>query len=238
MIDQLTNAIGGGVGTLMNLVPAPGRLTIIPVKQYSPNPEPAGVPYVAMFNPENWELQEEQLFERTQATGQIRQEQQPQSIKAKKLAFELLIDGTGASGERREVLGDVESLRRTLGYNGDTHSPNKLFIIWGSQFFQCVMRTSRVRYTLFRPNGTPLRATVSLEFIEDTPRVLEVLLANNQSADLTRVRMVKQDERLDNLCNLVYDHPRFLLEVAKANSLTSFRQLPVGRELIFPPIEK
>lgn len=239
MISQITNAIGSGLSGLMNLVPTPGKLTIISVSDYDPVPIPTGIPpYIAMFNPENWQIQEANTHNNTQALGQHKAENRYVNTQASKLNFDLLIDGTGASGEKREVIADITQLRLTVGFNGDEHRNNKFFIIWGTKTFRGVLDSMSVKYTLFRPNGTPLRATVSLSFTEDTSRKKGLLEANLQSADLTHTRMVLKNDRLDLLCFYVYRDSRHYIEVARANGLTTFRKLPEGQELVFPPIEK
>lgn len=239
MISQITSAIGGGLGGLMNLVPTPGKLTIISVSKYDPVPIPTGIPpYVAMFNPENWQVQESNTHNNTQAIGARGSQQRYVASPASRLNFDLIIDGTGASGEKREVLADIAQLRLTVGFNGEEHRNNKFFIIWGTKTFRGVLESMSVKYTLFRPNGTPLRATVSMSFAEDTSRQKSLLEANLQSSDLTHVRKVVKNDRLDLLCFYVYRDPRHYIEVARANDLTTFRKLPEGQDLVYPPIEK
>jgi hypothetical protein len=238
MINQVLSKAGGGLGSLMNIVPSPGRLTIIPVSKYAPVPLPSGPPFVAMFNPDQWANSEQFVYNDEQEEGTQEGVQRFNHIKSPELSFEILIDGTGASGEKKEVTTELELLNRTVGFNGKEHRPNKLFIIWGKFLFQGVVETLDTTYTLFRPNGTPLRAKVQCKFRRDTDSVTRVLDADLHSADLTHARKIREGERLDQLCQGIYDSPRFLLEVAKANGLTSFRNIPVGMEMIFPPVEK
>lgn len=237
MISELTSAVAGGVGELLNLVPTPGKLTIIPVSEYFP-PKLAGPPYVAMFNPENWQTQDNIQYNDAQSLGGKDSQQRFQYQGTKTLSIDLIVDGTGAGGETREVLVDILALQKTTGFNGDEHRSNKLIVIWGTQIFKGVLQTMSVKYTLFRANGTPLRATVSLGFGGDTPRLESILQMNLKSADLTHRRTVKSGDRLDLLCQNIYRDSRYYLEVAEKNRLTSFRKLPVGDELIFPPVEK
>ncbi len=241
MIPSLSNAMAGPASALLNQVPLPGKLTIIPIARFSAVPVTVPLPpYVAMFNPENWEIQENVRYQTAQPDGA---NGTPSPTYAhnerRKLAFDLLIDGTGASGEKREVLSDIAYLRNVVGYNGDLHRPNRLIVIWGTQIFQGVLEDIKIKLTLFRPNGTPLRATVSLSLLEDTDQTTGQLKSDLRSADLTHIYRVKTKDRLDLLCDRVYNDSRFYIEVARANRLTSFRApLPVGMELVFPPTEK
>ena len=238
MINQILNQVGSGLDKLLNLVPLPGKVTIIPVKQYAPVPIPNGSPFIAMFNPEQWTDKEAFVYNDEQEEGTQEAVQRFNHVKSRELAFEILIDGTGASGEKKEVTAELQSLRQTVGFNGNLHRPNKLFIIWGYFIFQGVIETVDITYTLFRPNGTPLRAKVQLKFRQDTDSVTRVLDMDLHSADLTRIRTILDGERLDQLCNAIYESPRFLLEVAKANELTTFRTISPGSDMVFPPIKK
>ncbi|MCO6490979.1 MAG: hypothetical protein J5I98_21355 [Phaeodactylibacter sp.] len=238
MINQVLNEVGSGLDKLMNLVPLPGKVTIMPVKKYAPVPIPNGAPFVAMFNPEQWASSEQFVYNDEQEEGTPEGVQRFNHIRSPELSFEILIDGTGASGEKKEVTAELESLNRTVGFNGQEHRPNKLIIVWGTFIFQGVVESVDITYTLFRPNGTPLRAKVQLKFRRDTDSVTRVLDADLRSADLTHVRTLREGERLDQLCHAIYESPRFLLEVAAANGLTSFRSDLATKSLLFPPIEK
>lgn len=239
MQAQITGAVSGGLGAIMNQVPLPGKLTIIAVTKFSPVPVPVPLPpYTAMFNPENWQIQESVRHNTAQPPGSTETAVTFNNIPARKLAFDLIVDGTGASGEKREVLADVLFLKSIVGFNGGEHRSNRFFIIWGTQLFQGVLETLSVKFTLFRPNGTPLRASISLSFVEDSDRTTSLLKMNLLSSDLTHVRDVKEGDRLDLLCHHIYRDSRHYLEVARANNLTTFRKIPVGAELIYPPTEK
>ena len=239
MIAQGLSKISEGLGSLVNLVPTPGKLTIIPVKQFSPVPKPTGhPPYVAMFNPEQWQLQESVSHNTERPIGGEANRARYNGRNRNKLAFDLTVDGTGASGEKREVLADIAALKTIIGFNGDEHRTNRLLIIWGSQVFSGVNESISVKYTLFRADGTPLRAVVSLSFIEDKEPFTALKKLNLMSSDLTHRRLVTDNARLDLMCYYIYDDTPFHVNVAEVNDLTSLRELPVGKELIFPPTEK
>jgi len=238
MISQIANTVGGGLGDLMNLVPTPGKLTILPVSELDPIPIPAGPPYVAMFNPENWQTQSNLEYYQKRKPGNDGVEQGFHLVSAPTLSFDLLIDGTGASGESREVLADVLLLREVVLFNGLKHRPNLLLIIWGTQIFKGVLTSMNVKYTLFRANGIPLRATITLSFVEQKSALQILRLMNLGSADLTHTRVTKKNDRLDLICQYIYQDSRHYIEVARANNLTTFRKLPEGIELVYPPVEK
>lgn len=199
---------------------------------------PLNPPYVAMFNPENWQIQHGVEYCSDGAPGSAGAESSFIKVMPTTLSFDLVVDGTGASGEKREVLVDILHLKRVLLFNGILHKPNQLLIVWGSQIFKGILTSMTVKHSLFRSNSTPLRSTVTLSFKEQNS-VLGVLLGMNLgSADLTHRRLTKEGERIDAICAQIYDDSRHYIDVASANNLTSFRKLPVGTELVYPPVEK
>lgn len=238
MINRLLNNLGPVLDQLINLVPTPGKLTIIPVSQYAPVPVPSGTPFTAMFNPDQWTDREAFVYRDPQPGGTKGSEQRFNSVRPRDLSFEILIDGTGASGEKKDVAEELKALYATVGFNGNVHRPNKLFIIWGKFIFQGVIETLDITYTLFKPSGEALRAKVRLKFKHDTDNVTRTLDMNLHSADLTHVRSVHAGDRLDQLSHAIYESPRFVLALAQANDLTSFRSIEEGSVVTFPPIEK
>lgn len=239
MFSELSAALRSNLGAALNLVPERDKLTILALTSYFPIDQAGGNPkYVAMFNPENWQVQEEQFYDDTQAAASTVQVQRQQNIPGRKLSFDLIIDGTGASGEKREVIEDVQMLQTLTGFNPETHESNKLMVVWGTQLFQGRLRTMSVKYTLFRADGSPLRATVSFQFVEEEEREQGTAREDRRSADLTHIRTIHDNDRLDLLCQHIYRDDRYYWKIAEVNGLTSFRKLPAGAELVFPPIEK
>ena len=94
------------------------------------------------------------------------------------------------------------------------------------------------KFVLFSPEGVPLRAVVTASFkgvVEDSLRVAR---ENNNSPDLTHVRIVKEGDTLPLMTFKIYGDSKYYLQVAAANNLTNFRRLQPGQQIIFPPIEK
>ncbi|HMQ46522.1 MAG TPA: hypothetical protein PKA00_04525 [Saprospiraceae bacterium] len=230
--------VANGVSSLISLVPFPDKFTFIPLRETDPIPIPSGLPFSLMFNPEQFSEQERYLFNTRQAPGQTGAQQRFLNTAPKSFSFEFTIDGTGGSGEKKEVELSVASFKKVVGFNGDIHRPNFLLAIWGTFISTCVLTSMDVTYTMFRKNGTPLRAKVRVSFAGHTKRLLELLSMNLLSPDLTHFRTVVEGDTLPLLSYKVYESPRYYLEIAKVNGLTSPRQLKRGQELRFPPIEK
>ncbi|GAA4276772.1 CIS tube protein [Aquimarina mytili] len=123
--------------------------------------------------------------------------------------------------------------------NGEIHRPHFLKVHWGDGFkFPCILSNLDLNYTLFKPNGDPLRIKVSATFLNYIAQKERVARERKRSPDLTHVRLVKAGDRLDWMTDEIYNDPKYVMQVARANGLTTFRQIKPGRELVFPPLEK
>jgi len=125
-----------------------------------------------------------------------------------------------------------------IGMDSEKHSVRHLILHWGTLLFKCVLTTLEVQYTLFNPNGVPIRATATATFKGSIPDLLREAKEKFNSPDLTHVRTVKASDTIFNLCEEIYGDPALYIHVAEANGLTQFRNLQPGITIFFPPIEK
>ncbi|NVM78406.1 hypothetical protein FHW83_004234 [Duganella sp. SG902] len=160
------------------------------------------------------------------------------------VAFDLVFDATGvipppngggypADGVATLVK-DFKDLTVTL--KGKLHRPNLLKLKWGTLQFECVLSSVNVAYTLFRPDGTPLRAKLSATFRSSASEAALAERANTNSPDMTHLVTVVAGDSLPALCERIYGSSRYYLGVAAFNRLNGFRQLRPGDQLLFPPL--
>ncbi len=200
-----------------------------------------GVPfsiYIGMFNPEKYSVASTFLYNNARRQGSTGSELRFNRIEPRTFNFDFLVDGTGASGEKREVLADIILFRYTCGFIGDTHRPTYLVIQWGTLLVRCVLTSLTIDYTLFRPDGTPLRATLKAGFKEYILPDLEELQNFLSSPDVTHVRTITAKDRIDSMSYAIYKDSKYYMELAKVNNLNQFRKLKNGEKLVFPPVEK
>lgn len=165
-----------------------------------------------------------------------------EKLEAETLTFKLIYDATGALGSSNpcdDVTKAVDNLKQLIyNYNGEIHSPNYIAISWGTMLFKCRLTAMEVKYTLFLPNGNPLRVKVNLTFKGFLDPVTSALKERNQSADLTHIKVFGAGDTLPLLCNLVYGDSKYYIQVAKHNSILNFRSIEPGDRLVFPPLSK
>lgn len=175
------------------------------------------------------------------ALGKSAVELRFQKMQAETLAFTLTLDGTGVVPNTRKttVARQIAALRAIVyTYDGDEHEPNVVLITWGSGLTEFYGRLTSMTldYTLFDPDGLPLRATVALNFSAYVTSLEEAVGARRNSPDMTHMLTVRAGDTLPGMCAQVYGDPGRYPLVAAANGLDGFRQLEPGRDLRFPPL--
>ncbi len=174
------------------------------------------------------------------------------SVKFEKAAastfdLEFLLDGTGVnkgtgllgSFGKKSVMDQFDLFVNVTGsYVGGIHKPYDLTIVWGSLLFEGVLVESTVDFTLFSPDGSPLRGIIKAKFKATKDIKLINLHAGKQSPDLTHKISVKAGDKLPLMSQNVYGDSKYYLEVAKVNGIINFRQLEPGQIVYFPPLQK
>ncbi len=165
---------------------------------------------------------------------------------AQKISFNFVLDATGAyNGMPYDIVQKLEDLKKIIYYyKGDQHGPPFVRIRWNDiEFlrFDNVTFAGRltsmvVDYTLFAPDGTPLRAKVSLSFKSTVSPPTAEKSTGKSSPDLTHLVTVKAGDNLPQMCKKIYGDAKYYTQVAAINNLANFRFLKPGIELIFPPL--
>ncbi len=234
-----------------------GELIKLRIKAYRDeqfSDEVADGEFKTLLNPNKYSFKYKIEQNEEQASGTSASAPRFNKILPEDLSLEFVFDRTGvitdygAAGtsddktfkdEGSGIIDDIDKFKKVVfDYNGDEHRPNYLVISWGTLLFKGTLSEMDITYKLFKPDGTPLRATATAKFkgfVEDNLRVAR---ENNSSPDLTHIRMVKDGDTLPLMTFRIYGDSKYYLEVAKANNITNFRKLTVGRKIFFPPIEK
>lgn len=202
--------------------------------------------FTVYINPEKYAHNYKICYNDVQAQGSSGGSPEFNKIPSDKVDFELVFDGTGVvpsplpgvvpfTGDGiSEQIDAFKSLIFT--YNGNIHSPNYLKLVWGTLLFKCRLSSLNITYTLFKPDGTPLRAKAAASFLGFNDEVELALSSKKSSPDVSHLVTVKGGDTLPLLCYGVYGSSGYYVQVARANGLTGFRNLKTGRQLLFPPL--
>ena len=196
-----------------------------------------------MLNPSGYSHQHSITYNQKKTFGQLGSDSKFSAIDAEKVKFDIVIDGTGVvklenpSRKLPDVKTQIQQLNDIVyKYDGNDHEPNHVRLLWGSFIFFGRLESMSVDYTLFKPNGHPLRAKVKLAFVGFMSKEEELLRANRSSPDLTHQVEVKAGDTLPLLCYRIYKDSSYYTAVARVNDIIDFRNLKPGVKLQFPPL--
>ncbi|MCC2545351.1 LysM peptidoglycan-binding domain-containing protein [Hymenobacter sp. BT175] len=197
-----------------------------------------GARYDVFLNPESFSHTHSVTYSKTQKPGAAGGSPKFTHANPDTVSFALHFDGTGViDSTRTDVAAEIKQLQNVvLDYQGKIHAPYYLKLIWGSFLFNCRLTKFDVSYTMFRPDGSPLRAKVQLGFVGFIDAGTLAKQEDKQSSDLSHRYQVKAGDTLPVLCNRIYGKPDYYLQVARQNNLVHFRRLEPGSYIVFPPL--
>jgi len=199
--------------------------------------------FEALINPESYTLQYKLKFSGgTQGQGTSGAQLKYEYTEPEEITFDFLFDNTGIiDGQpRASIAEDLKKFKDVLiAYKGDSHEPRHFKLVWGeNSIFKGRVTEVSINHKMFKPDGTPIRATATVKFRSSIEEQKRAAQENRSSPDLTHIRKVKYGDTLHLMCYRIYGDPKYYLQVAEANGLDNFRRLKPGTDIFFPPLEK
>ncbi|MBB3193205.1 CIS tube protein [Roseateles terrae] len=185
-------------------------------------------------------------YNTTKDMGASKTEAKFSGTEPEEVSFSITLDDTGAvqdvQGQPSEVKAQMVLLSKVVyDYVSSAGEPPYVRLLWGALIFFGRLRSMSTQYSLFKPNGDPLRAKVDLSFV-GASSTEERSLVNQRAAtnDMTRTATVEDGDTLAGLCEQIYkdSSPEIQAMVARSNQLDSLTQLKPGATLVFPPKPK
>jgi hypothetical protein len=204
-----------------------------------------GKPFTVWINPASYTHEYTISYADRQAPGSSGPSPEFDRVGQESISFDLIFDATGVIPPpipgmplpTDGVAGLIDQFKTLVAtMNGAIHRPNYVKLSWAQLQYQCVLSKMNVTYTLFKPNGTPLRAKMSLTFLSFASEKQLAEQANLGSPDLTHMVTVVAGDTLPALCHRIYGSSGYYLKIAHFNGLLGFRQLKPGMQLLFPPL--
>lgn len=199
--------------------------------------------FEALINPESYTQSYKLKFSSGgQGHGSSGKQLKYEYSEPEEISVEFLFDNTGIiDGKPRDsIAADLKRFRQVLvEYKGDAHEPRHFKLVWGeNSIFKGRVTELAITYKLFRPDGTPIRATAKVTFKSSIEEQKRAAKENKSSPDLTHMRKVKRGDTLPLMCQQIYGDSRYYLQVAQLNRLDNFRALQPGSTLLFPPVDR
>jgi nucleoid-associated protein YgaU len=141
----------------------------------------------------------------------------------------------------RDVRTYTQELLRLVMVHGaidDREEPPCVKFQWGKfVLFLAVVEKVEITYTLFDPDGTPIRAeaTVNLKQ-QDAQDDFPGLTNPTTRTEARKTHLVQQGERIDLIAYKEYGSAAHWRHLAEANGLSDPRALQPGQILIIPPL--
>lgn len=129
--------------------------------------------FVAYYNPESLQVQVGSKQKSTPTTAGV-PSNGPLTLERTTYTFKLVIDGTGVSGPKvtsvKAMVDKFLALGQRVPAENDSTTLPFLDVVWGDFYLQCQLQSANVSYTLFSPEGRPLRAMIDCTFVEYVPQ--------------------------------------------------------------------
>lgn len=126
-----------------------------------------------------------------------------------------------------------EPLKETV----DSNKPSPPFVIfgWGTTMsFPSILKSVTVKYTQFRPDGTPIRANATLT-LQEVPSAKKFQNPTSGGLAALRTHTVVDGDSLPFIAHQEYGSPNGWRAVAEANGIDDPMRLPPGSRLLVPP---
>jgi hypothetical protein len=190
-----------------------------------------------LFNPAEYSLEVSNNFQESKAAGLDSSLLQFVNGVAGTLTMELYFD-TYTDGGGSDVTVETEQIARLMRVDGQTHAPPKVEFRWGSVAFRAVVERLSQRFVMFRADGVPVRARLSVTFRGHTALAEQLRNPRRNSADKTKRRMLSADTSVWLIANQEYRDPRCWRLIARENWIDDPRALRPGTMLVVPPLDE
>jgi hypothetical protein len=151
----------------------------------------------------------------------------------KRLTMELFFDTSEEKTDVREYTNKIENL---MMVNAQEHRPPILRFSWGNLSFDCVLEDLVQRFTLFKSDGTPLRAILKVVFKEYATAATQLSNTRRESADHTKRLVIREGETISAIAGREYNDPGKWRVIAKANRIEDPENIKPGTIVELPPL--
>ncbi len=241
--NSAANAMSLGMGMAMDAIAGGGRLQKAALVVVAKDQKGRLVSLSELkfpINPEKVTVTDTAAPSRSENVGSTLPQKQGGPKNPREIKFDVVFDTYEAREDVRAMY--ISKLQRFARPDPELHINPTLLFSWGSftaeddVAFVCDLEEFNVTYTMFLPDGTPVRAKVSITLreVEDPNE----LAAYFQSPDHAKLHTVKRGDTLQQIANREYENPAEWRRIADANGIDDPLNLEPGTRLLVPPILK
>jgi hypothetical protein len=189
------------------------------------------------FNPKELQLQKSAKWERMPQQGAAQTSMpQFQGADPATLTIEIFLDDSEDSApsvpmDVQLLLNTVTPLSATLGSNP---VPPWVVFGWGTFLsFVAIVRSVSAKYTMFKPDGTPVRATCQVT-LEEVPTQMPGQNPTSGSLMDSRTHQIVAGDTLQSVAQREYGDPSRWRDLADLNGIDDPMRVEPGRTLLVP----
>lgn len=186
------------------------------------------------FNPSEYDIERGVQYDEQPIPGYTSPVTQFVNGEAGTLSMELFFDTYEAREDVRQYTERIESL---LELDRQRNAPPVLRVAWAGFQFTCVLERANTTYSMFLPNGTPVRARTDVTFKEYATPAKQKRDEYAVDEDEPRVRVVTEGDTLWAISGEEYGDPSDWRAIADENGVDEPRRLQPGTELTIPVLE-
>jgi nucleoid-associated protein YgaU len=198
-----------------------------------------------LFNPTEYSFERTNAYKATAVPGLGSPLLQFVNGESDRLSLDLFLDDyTDPKGptslqqkETNPLMKRLGDLFKLLEIDRDLHAPPPVRFNWGPFEFTAVIEKLGRKVTMFHPDGTPARATLSVSFKEYRTLRRQLEDPRRESADKSKRRVVIGSEQLWLIAAREYDNANEWTRIAERNDLDDPREIQPGDWLLLPPID-
>jgi hypothetical protein len=195
-----------------------------------------------MFNPSDYTLTRDINYAQAAVPGLSAPILQFVNGSVPALEMELFLDTYEANVQNGRTLNQAGDDVRTLtqqvtglmDIDPATHAPPVLLFTWASLSFTCVLARVTQKFTMFLPDGKPVRARLQVSFQGFSNGDAEPKEVKRQTADFTKTYLVAQGDTLSVIAGRVYNNPALWRPIGLYNSIADPLTLAAGSRVLVP----
>ncbi len=198
----------------------------------------------AMFNPAKYTFNKAAQYAEINIPGLDSPILQYVRGQNERLSLELFFDtttlapGGGLNDHAQDVTALIKPFYQLVKLQPKTHAPPRVQVSWGGDwFFKAVVDSVQREYTLFNPQGVPVRATLTLALREYLNLQDQISDVKRASPDFTKRYPVKLNDTLRGIAFKEYKDATQWRLIAEFNNLDNPRHIAPGMVLRIPPLD-
>ena len=196
--------------------------------------ESQGTEIEVLFNPSEYSLETANNYDETKTPGLQEPITQFLAGLAGRLTMDLYFD-TYTDGGGSDVTEKTDKIGDLMGV--DTHGPPKVEFRWGWMAFCGVVEKLTQRFTMFLPDGTPVRAKLTVTFKGVKALSEQLKSPRRNSSDKTKRRTLTADSSIWLMAAREYGDPRYWRLIAHRNGVDDPGAIRPGTALVVPPLD-